>query len=167
MKIRHVRALAVFGIALVALTGARGSGGGGCDNNGGSSSSSSGGSGGSGSHDDSGSSGSGGSTGGSVPGSGGTADKAARDVTIDKCRYEPSRKELVGRITVKNDGSLDRTYSVTMKFTGSGATTATAFKSGIAVAAGASASAEVSTPYFGSGDGSEYTKCEVTRASRY
>ncbi|MFE9398537.1 hypothetical protein [Streptomyces flavidovirens] len=33
MKLRHVRAVAVFGIAVFALTGARGSSGGGCDNN--------------------------------------------------------------------------------------------------------------------------------------
>ncbi|MET9511141.1 hypothetical protein ABZX62_22205 [Streptomyces flavidovirens] len=58
MKLRHVRAVAVFGIAVFALTGARGSSGGGCDNSssggssfGGSSSSSSSSSGGS-SYDD-------------------------------------------------------------------------------------------------------------------
>lgn len=165
MKIRHVRAIAVFGIALVALTGARGSGGGGCDNNSSSSSSSSSG----GSHNDSDGT-SGGSSGGSLPGGGSGADKAARDVTIDECTYDPATKNLVARITVNNSDMMDYDYSVTMKFTGGAggtATPATAMKSGIAVAGGASASAELTTPYIGSGDGSEYTKCEVTRASRF
>ncbi|MEU2549433.1 hypothetical protein ABZ618_29070 [Streptomyces roseolus] len=160
MKLRHARAIAVFGIAVLALTGARGSGGG-CDNN---SSGSSSGSGGSGSHSDSDSSSSSGGV--SVPGGGGSADKAARDVTIDKCAYDAATKKLTAKITIKNDGSLDYDYSVTMKFTGSGAVPATAVKTGIAVTAGSSASAELATPYPGTGDGSEYTKCEVTRAAR-
>ncbi|MFD6246838.1 hypothetical protein [Streptomyces roseolus] len=161
MKLRHARAIAVFGIAVLALTGARGSGGGGCDNNSSGSSSSSGGG---GSHSDSDSSSSSGGV--SVPGGGGSADKAARDITIDKCAYDAATKKLTARITVKNDGSLDYDYSVTMKFTGSGAVTRTAFKAGIAVTAGSSVEAELTTPYLGSGDGSEYTKCEVDRASR-
>ncbi|MFF8845900.1 hypothetical protein ACF08N_24805 [Streptomyces sp. NPDC015127] len=159
MKIRHVRALAVFGIALVALTGARGSGGAGCDNN--SSSSSSGGS----SHRDDDSSG---SSGGSLPGGSG-ADKAARDITIDECKYDTATKNLTARITVTNSGALDYDYDVTMKFIGAAggsAVPATATKTAIAVAAGASESAVLTTPYTGSGDGSEYTKCEVSRASR-
>ncbi|MFJ5711347.1 hypothetical protein [Streptomyces sp. NPDC093105] len=162
MKLRHARAIAVFGIAVFALTGARGSNGASCDGSSGSSSSSSSSSSG-GSHDNDGS---GSSSGGSVPGGGGSADKASRDVTIDKCAYDPATKNLTARITVKNDGALDYDYSVTMKFTGAGATSATAFKAGIAVAAGASETAELTTPYPGTGDGSEYTKCEVTRASR-
>ncbi|NWF27935.1 hypothetical protein HW130_16960 [Streptomyces sp. PKU-EA00015] len=160
MKIRHVRALAVFGIALVALTGARGSGGGGCDNH--SSSSSSGGS----SHRDDDSSG---SSGGSLPGGGSSADKAARDITIDECKYDTATKNLTARITVTNSGALDYDYDVTMKFIGAAGGTAvpaTATKTAIAVAAGASESAVLTTPYTGSGDGSEYTKCEVSRASR-
>ncbi|MDQ1010135.1 hypothetical protein QFZ82_004620 [Streptomyces sp. V4I23] len=161
MKIRHVRALAVFGIALVALTGARGSGGGGCDNHS-SSGSSSGGS----SHRDDDSSG---SSGGSLPGGGSSADKAARDITIDECKYDTATKNLTARITVTNSGALDYDYDVTMKFIGAAggsAVPATATKTDIAVAAGASESAVLTTPYTGSGDGSEYTKCEVSRASR-
>ncbi|MFI2368376.1 hypothetical protein [Streptomyces sp. NPDC018833] len=161
MKIRHVRALAVFGIALVALTGARGSSGGGCDNH--SSSSSSGGS---GHRDDDSSSSTGG---GSLPGGGSSADKAARDVTIDECKYDPATKNLTARITVTNSGALDYDYDVTMKFvgaTGGSVVPASATKTAIAVAAGASESAVLTTPYTGSGDGSEYTKCEVSRASR-
>ncbi|MDV5149055.1 hypothetical protein R1T08_34195 [Streptomyces sp. SBC-4] len=158
MKMRHVRAIAVAAVAVVALTGARGSGGGGCDNN------SSSGSSGSSNHNDSDS-----SSGGSLPG-GSSADKAIRDVTIDECKYDQATKKLVARITVKNDGSMDYDYNVTMKFKGApggSVVPATAIKTGIAVAAGASASAEVSTPYIGTGDGSEYTDCEVTRASRF
>ncbi|MFF5505306.1 hypothetical protein ACF1E9_23215 [Streptomyces roseolus] len=163
MKLRHARAIAVFGIAVFALTGARGSGGGGCDNHSSGSSSSSGSTSG-GSHSDSDSSSSSGGV--SVPGGGSSADKAARDVTIDKCAYDAATKKLTAKITVKNDGSLDYDYSVTMKFTGGGAVPATAVKTGIAVTAGSSTSAELTTPYPGTGDGSEYTKCEVTRASR-
>ncbi|MFE9045107.1 hypothetical protein ACFYOG_29895 [Streptomyces sp. NPDC007818] len=165
MKLRHARAVAVFGIAVLALTGARGSGGGGCDNSSsGSSSSSSSSSGGSGHTDNDSESNN--SSGGSVSGGGGSAGQASRDITIDKCAYDAATKNLTARITVKNDGALDYDYSVTMKFSGSGAVPATAVKTGIAVAAGASATAELTTPYVGTGDGSEYTKCEVSRASR-
>ncbi|MFD3661006.1 hypothetical protein ACFWVF_10445 [Streptomyces sp. NPDC058659] len=161
MKMRHVRAIAVAAVAVVALTGARGSGGGGCDNN------SSSGSSGSSNHNDSSS---GSTSGGSLPGGSSSADKAIRDVTIDECAYDQATKKLVARITVKNDGSMDYDYNVTMKFKGAAGgsvTPATAIKTGIAVAAGASESAEVTTPYFGTGDGSEYTECEVTRVSRF
>ncbi|UYQ62761.1 hypothetical protein [Streptomyces peucetius] len=160
MKIRHVRAIAVFGIALVALTGARGSGGG-CDNS--SSSSSSG-----GSHRDDDSTGGSTSSGGSVSG-GSSADKAARDVTIDECKYDPATKNLTAKISIDNSDMLDYDYNVTMKFTGGAGSTAvpaTAMKTGIAVTGGSTQTAELTTPYTGSGDGSEYTKCEVTRVSR-
>ncbi|MFB7279203.1 hypothetical protein ACFCZV_18995 [Streptomyces hydrogenans] len=162
VKLRHARAIAVFGIAVLALTGARGSHGGGCDNSSSGSSSSSGGS---GSHSDNDND-SNATSGGSLPGGGSSADKAARDVTIDKCAYDAATKKLTAKITVRNDGALDYDYSVTMKFTGAGATAATAVKTGIAVTAGSSVSTELTTPYPGTGDGSEYTKCEVSRASR-
>ncbi|MEX0168464.1 hypothetical protein [Streptomyces sp. LMG1-1-1.1] len=159
MKLRHVRAIAVFGIAVVALTGARGSHGGSCGG-----SSSGGGSHSNGNHsDDDGTSG---TSGGSVPGGSSSARKAERDVTINECTYDAASKNLVARITVNNDGVLDYDYSVTMKFTGGTATPASATKTAIAVAAGASEKAELTTPYTGTGDGSEYTKCEVSRASR-
>lgn len=164
MNKRHIRAIAVFGIAVFALTGARGSHGGSC---GGSSSGSSGSSSGS-NHSDNDNSSS--TSGGSLPGGSSSANKAIRDVTIDECKYDESTKKLVARITVKNDGSLDYDYNVTMKFKGAAGgdvVPATAIKAGIAVAGGASVSAEVTTPYIGTGDGSEYTQCEVTRASRF
>ncbi|MFE1550798.1 hypothetical protein [Streptomyces sp. NPDC058718] len=160
MKMRHVRAIAIFGIAVVALTGARGSHGGGCgSSSSGSSSSSSGGSG----HSDNDSTS--GGTGGSVPG-GSSADKASRDVTIGECKYDEATKNLVARITIKNDGVMDYDYNVTMKFTGVSASPVTSTKTAIAVASGASESVELTAAYPGSGDGSEYRKCEVSRASR-
>ncbi|MFI8910072.1 hypothetical protein ACIGW4_00410 [Streptomyces sp. NPDC053513] len=162
MNMRHVRAIAVFGIAVVALTGARGSHGGSCGGSSGSHSSSSG-----SHHDDDGTTGS--SSGGSVPGGSSSSNKASRDITIDECKFDPATKNLVARITIKNDGLLDYDYDVTMKFTGAAGGTAvpaTATKTAVAVAAGASQSAELTTSYPGSGDGSEYTRCEVTRASR-
>ncbi|RSS44534.1 hypothetical protein [Streptomyces sp. WAC08241] len=159
MKKRHVRALAVFGIALVALTGARGSGGGGCGSHSGSSSSSGG-----GSHHDNDDNGS--TSGGSVSGGSSGADKAIRDITIATCAYDAATKNLTARITVKNDGVLDYDYDVTLKFKGTSAVPATATTNDIAVAAGASRSVDLTTAYPGTGDGSEYTECEVTRASR-
>ncbi|WP_190159557.1 hypothetical protein [Streptomyces litmocidini] len=162
MKMRHARAIAVFGIAVVALTGARGSHGGSCGGGSGSHSNGSGG------HSDNDGT-TGGSSGGSVSGGSSSSDKASRDITIDACKFDPATKNLVARITVKNDGLMDYDYDVTMKFTGATGGTAvpaTATKSAIAVTAGASRSAELTTPYTGTGDGSEYTRCEVTRASR-
>ncbi|WP_318206285.1 MULTISPECIES: hypothetical protein [unclassified Streptomyces] len=166
MKMRHVRGIAVAAIAVVALTGARGSGGGGCDNH--SSSGSSGSSSGS-NHNDNDST-SGGTSGGSLPGGSSSADKAARDVTIDECKYDPATKNLVARVTVKNDSTMDYDYNITAKFTGAAGGDViprTAIKAGIAVTAGASQSAEITTPYIGTGDGSEYIKCEVSRVSRF
>ncbi|WP_245727678.1 hypothetical protein [Streptomyces vietnamensis] len=160
---RHVRAIAVFGIAVVALTGARGSHGGSCG--GGHSSGSHSGS----NHGDDHDGTSGSSAGGSVSGSTGSADKAIRDLTIDSCKYDPATKNLVARITVKNDNTFDYDYSFTMKFTGetgAGVVPVTATTTAVAVAAGASKGVDVSARYPGTGDASEYTECVVTRASR-
>lgn len=132
MKLRHVRAVAIFGIAVVALTGARGSGGGGCDNNssgGGSSSSSSSGSGstsGGSSYDDGSGSTSGGSTttgstttGGSTTGSvsGSNGSKAIRDVRIDSCEYDPSRGIVAAISATNSSSSQNYTYTFTVSFT--------------------------------------------------
>lgn len=168
MKLRHVRAIAVFGVALVALTGARGSGGG-CSSNSGSSSHSS----------DSGSSTTGGSTtgdssssssgGASVPGGSGSSDRAARDIKIDDCRMDDAGKNLVARLTVTNSGALDHTYNITMKFrgdAGSSATTVRANVTGLTVKAGASQVAEATATYTGTGDGSEYKECVVDSATK-
>ncbi|WP_236244167.1 hypothetical protein [Streptomyces sp. CC210A] len=184
MKSRHVRALAVFGIALVALTGARGSHGGSCSgsSSGSSSSSGSGSSGDHGSDDgvgksdtdtgtDASTAGSGsgsGSSGGSGSG-GGSGSSAMRDVRIDGCEMDADTKKLVARITVTNNGALDYAYDFTVRFkgdTGGTALPATARVNDLEVAAGAKSTAEASAPYTGGGDGSEYTRCVVTKASR-
>ncbi|MFJ3922136.1 hypothetical protein [Streptomyces sp. NPDC090022] len=193
MKLRHVRAVAVFGIAVFALTGARGSHGGSCG--GGSSSSGSGSSGGSsgsssssggstsgdttsGGSTSSGTSGTSGSdssstsgstsSGSSVPG-GSSSNKAERDIKIDKCRLDATGKNLVARLTVTNSGTLDQTYNITVKFRGDAASSvipATARVSGLKVKAGATSQTEATTAYTGKGDGSEYKECSVFTASK-
>ncbi|MFJ3977434.1 hypothetical protein [Streptomyces sp. NPDC090021] len=176
MKFRHVRAIAVFGIAIVALTGARGSHGAGCGGSHSSSSSSGGTSGGSGS--DSTSSGGNASSGSDSTTTGGTSttttggsgrDKAERDIRIDSCKLDSTGKNLVARLTVTNSGSLDQTYSITMKFNpaaGSSAVAAQARVTGLKVKAGASQQTEATAPYTGKGDGSEYKECVVSSASK-
>ncbi|MCX4960449.1 hypothetical protein [Streptomyces virginiae] len=175
MKLRHVRAVAVFGIAIFALTGARGSHGGSC---GGSSHSSGSGSSGSssstgGSHGSDSTSGSTGTTGsstGSPSVTGGSGNnKAERDIKIDACKMDASGKNLVAKITVTNSGSVDYTYNISMKFRGdatSAATPTQAKVSALTVKAGASKQAEATAAYTGKGDGSEYKECVVDNASK-
>ncbi|WP_328619067.1 hypothetical protein [Streptomyces sp. NBC_00354] len=175
MKLRHVRAIAVFGVAVVALTGARGSHGASCGGSHGSSSSHS-------SSSGSSSSGTTGSTTGgsdsssgtssgnsSVTGGSSSANKAERDIKIDKCRLDESGKNLVARLTVTNSGSLSYTYNITMKFEGapgSSALAATARVTNLTVKAGGSQQAEATTPYTGKGDGGEYKECVVSSATK-
>ncbi|WP_030761719.1 hypothetical protein [Streptomyces sp. NRRL F-2664] len=171
MKFRHVRAIAVFGIAIVALTGARGSGGGSCSggSSSSSSSSSSGGSTSGGTDSTSGTSGSSSSSGGTTTTGGTSRDKAERDIRIDSCKLDSTGKNLVARLTVTNSGSLDQAYNITMKFNpaaGSSAVAAQARVSGLKVKAGASQQTEATTPYTGKGDGSEYKECVVSTASK-
>ncbi|MEW2081585.1 hypothetical protein [Streptomyces sp. NPDC005283] len=165
MKIRHVRAIAVFGIAVVALTGARGSHGGSCG--GGSSHSGSSSSSGGGSHNNDNAT-SGGST-GSLSG-GSSAHRAERDVKIEECGLDASGKNLTAKITVTNNDSLAYKYDVSLQFKGDLGDTkvnlAIAKVEDLKVSPGASAPGKASTPYTGSGDGSEYKKCEVISASR-
>ncbi|MFJ4775705.1 hypothetical protein [Streptomyces sp. NPDC088762] len=174
MKLRHVRAVAVFGIAVFALTGARGSHGASCG--GGSHSSGSGSSGGTtgGSHNSDssttgGSTSSGSSGGTSVPGGSSSNNKAERDIKIDTCKLDDSGKNLVARLTVTNSGSVDYKYNITMKFRGDATSSATQVQarvSGLTVKAGASQQTEATTPYTGKGDGSEYKECVVASASK-
>lgn len=166
MKIRHVRAIAVFGIAVVALTGARGSHGGSCSGGSSHSSSSSGGTSG-GSHDNDTTT-SGGST-GSLTGGGSSAHKAERDVRIDECKLDASGKNLTAKITVTNNDSLTYDYDVSLQFKGDlgeSVDLAIAKVDNLKVAAGASETGVATTPYTGAGDGSEYKKCEVISATR-
>ncbi|MFD3485848.1 hypothetical protein [Streptomyces sp. NPDC058665] len=168
MKIRHVRAIAVFGIAIVALTGARGSSGGGC-----SSSSSSGSSGGSHSdsdydddYDDDYDSGSSGSTttGGSVTG-GSTAD-AGRDLTIDSCKYDTARG-FVAEVTANNSGSVEYSYSFTVDFTDSaGATVGNTVGSIPDVLAGGTKTIEVTAVDLSNDDGASGGECKVDNVVR-
>ncbi|MEV6680588.1 hypothetical protein AB0N09_27555 [Streptomyces erythrochromogenes] len=172
MKFRHVRAIAVFGIAIVALTGARGSHGASCGGGSShSSSSSSGGSGGtsSGTSGSDSTSGTSSSSGGTTTTGGSSRDKAERDIRIDSCKLDSTGKNLVARLTVTNSGSVDYTYNVTMKFNpaaGSSAVAATARVNSLKVKAGASQQTEATAPYTGKGDGSEYKECVVSTASK-
>ncbi len=168
MKLRHVRAVAVFGIAIFALTGARGSHGascGGSSHSSGSGSSSSSG----GSHDSDSTSGSTSSSGGTSVTGGSSSNKTERDIKIDACKLDDAGKNLVAKITVTNSGSLDQTYNITMKFRGdatSAAASAQAKVTALTVKAGASQQAEATTPYTGKGNGSEYKECVVASATK-
>ncbi|MFD9866720.1 hypothetical protein ACFXI8_17505 [Streptomyces niveus] len=166
MKIRHVRAIAVFGIAVFALTGARGSSGGGC-------SSSSSGSGGS-SHSDSdyddddydynGSSGSS-TTGGSV--TGGSSADAGRDLTIDSCKYDTVAGGFVAEVTATNSGSVDYSYTFTVEFTdAAGASVGNGVGSIPRVTAGGSESVEVTAVDVSGDEGASGGQCEVDNVLR-
>ncbi|MBQ0988286.1 hypothetical protein KBZ10_28030 [Streptomyces sp. F63] len=168
MKLRHVRAVAVCALVIVALTGARGSrSGGGCDDNSGSSGSHSSSSG--GSYGDSGSSSSGGSSVSGVTSGGSSGNRSAlRDITIDTCGFDASGKNMTATLSIDNStGSLDYEYDVTVVFKEtSGTTVGTARADDVSVPAGRTGKADATTPYTGTGDGSEVTKCTVKRASR-
>ncbi|MFF6781286.1 hypothetical protein [Streptomyces sp. NPDC012510] len=164
MQSRHVRAVAVFGIAVIALTGARGSGGAGCSGGSSSSSSSSSSSGGS----DGGSST---STGGSTTtGTGGSSASkgAARDLKIETCTYDNG---LVARVRATNSSSTSTyTYKFDVEFTDSnGKVLHTAEDGGIAsVPAGSSDTLDVTAPQSAVGD-AEFSggSCKLTDLSRY
>ncbi|WP_051338129.1 hypothetical protein [Streptomyces flavidovirens] len=191
MQLRHVRAVAVFGIAVFALTGARGSGGGGCDNNssgssGGSrfdgsssSSSSTSSSGGSsytsgdtttGSSTTSGSTTSGYTTGsstttGSTSGSRGNTN--ITDVRIDSCVYDPSRG-IVAAVSATNSSSSENyTYTFTVRFTDpSGATIGTRHPSMYMVLAGQTDRLDVATPYVARAGETSGGKCALSNVRR-
>ncbi|MFI0981245.1 hypothetical protein ACH4SP_30075 [Streptomyces sp. NPDC021093] len=194
MKLRHVRAVAVFGIAVVALTGARGSHGGSCggghsssssSSSGGDSSSSSSSSGGdyqasTGGYDGSSSSSGGSSsstttggtdssssssTTGSVPGTGGSSS-ASRDLRISECKYDPSRGMLANITATNSSSSSTYTYSFMVKFTNSGSTVGTRSTSIAAVAPGQSRSIDVATPFVKKSTESLIGRCEVKYVTR-
>ncbi|MGW4030636.1 hypothetical protein ACWEFL_15160 [Streptomyces sp. NPDC004838] len=154
MNIRHARAIAVFGIVLITLTGARGSGGGGCksDSDNGSSSSSSSSSGGS----------IGSTTGGTVK------HDPMRDVTIDKCGMAESGK-LAANVTVRNPDAKAYSYLVTVEFKGDlGDVDVPSEFASVTTQVGANATvaAEASARYTGTDQGREYKKCELTSVTR-
>lgn len=124
MKLRHVRAIAVFGVAVIALTGARGSHGGGCSSGSGShSSSTSGGSSGGSSHYDdddddySGSSsvGTTGSSTGATTGSG-KATRPVDDVKIETCVFDESRGIVAHVSATNSSASTSYTYKFSVTF---------------------------------------------------
>ncbi|MFE0918333.1 hypothetical protein ACFW24_11130 [Streptomyces nigra] len=110
MKLRHVRAVAVFVGVVVALTGARHSSGGGCSGSDHSSSSSSS-SGGSTHYDDDDDYDTGSTSGGGAQTSEGPGAAETRDVKIVRCENDPERG-LVARVSATNSDAL-RTFSYT------------------------------------------------------
>ncbi|MFV0129368.1 hypothetical protein ACLGI4_16935 [Streptomyces sp. HMX112] len=93
-----------------------------------------------------------------------------RDVKIDECRMDTSGKNLTARITVTNSDSLDYKYDVTLQFKGAtgdpNVHRAVAEVDDLLVRGSGSQTATASTPYTGSGNGSEYTRCAVTNVFR-
>ncbi|AOP49291.1 hypothetical protein [Streptomyces lydicus] len=145
MKIRHVRAVTVCALVVVALTGARHSHGGGCGSSHSSSSSSSGGySGSSGGYGSSGTTTSSGSTVGS-PTAGSTTSPEA-DIRITDCQVDNAAGTLSARLSVTNGNTRGMaTYNGTVQFTdGSGGYVGTAEISSVQVAAGQTRPAMVS-----------------------
>ncbi|WP_189451264.1 hypothetical protein [Streptomyces abikoensis] len=193
MKLRHVRAAAVFGIVVVALTGARGHhgascGGGSSHHSSGSSTSggtstsggfSSGGttSGGTttggtttgGGTGDSSSSSSGGSSvlGSNGSGRGGSGDDAMRDIKITDCAYT-DRLGITAKLSATNgSATLKYTYRLTVKFTDPEGKITTRFPSIPYVMPGKTGTLDVSTPYVPkAGSPSSGGRCEVTNVTR-
>lgn len=168
MKTRHVRAIAVFGIVLITLTGARGSRGGGCDNDhsSGSSSSSSGG------HydDDTGGTVSGGekTTGSPTGGSATGPVDAMTDVEFKYCSIDSAAAHLQGHLYITNSATTDQTYDITVQFEGDGSSAAPVVKTidDVTVAAFNNYTMDVEAPYVGSGKGNDIRDCKVTSATR-
>ncbi|AOT59474.1 hypothetical protein AB0E11_07600 [Streptomyces fradiae] len=175
---RHARAVAVCAVVLIALTGARGSNGGSCggSSSSGSGSGTSGGSGGHGDTDGGGTAGQGdtggsGSGGVSVPGGSGSGSGkgAMRDIRVDRCGLDASGKNLVARLTITNNGPVDYEYDATVQFrgaAGSGTPDAAVSLRDLVVPANGTKTTEATTPYTGTQNGAEYTRCSVTRAAR-
>lgn len=182
MKLRHVRAVAVFGIAVFALTGARGSSGGSCSS-GSSSSSSSSSTGGSSYGDDTTSGGStsggsttttGGTTGstssgtttGSVSGTG-SNNKAIRDVRIDSCEYDPSRGIVAAISATNSSASENYTYTFTVSFTDPSGTSIGERNPTIPmVLPGRTDKLDVATPYTPQDGATSGGKCTLSKVQR-
>ncbi|GAA2385896.1 hypothetical protein GCM10010420_05630 [Streptomyces glaucosporus] len=165
MKLRHVRVVAVTAVVLVALTGARKSGGGGCSGDGHDSSSTST----SGGITSGGSTTGGGSSGSGSSGGSSTRNSAENDITIEDCQVSAADRKVTARLRVDNSTGLsDAMYNITVEFEDArDQDWGTAFVTGFQVPAGGTATAEATGIYTGTGDGSEVTECEVSRASKY
>ncbi|WP_143071774.1 hypothetical protein [Streptomyces radiopugnans] len=160
MRLRHVRAVAVTVVVLVALTGARKSDGGGCSGDddsgsGGSSSSSSGGG------------DFGGTSGGTGGSGGGKQQKVMREITVLHCGVDEAG-ELVARLEIENTGRMDMDYSATVAFEDArGASRGTAVLKDFEVPAGETLATDAGGgAYTGPSDGAETLRCDVVRAGR-
>lgn len=164
MNRRHVRAVAVFGIVVVALTGARHSHGGGCGSSHSSSSSSSGGySSSSGGYSSSGSTTSSGTTGSPTAGST-TAPES--DISITDCKVDSSAGTLSAQLSVRNGNSTgSASYSGTVDFTdGTGRTFGSAMISSLRVSAGQTMPTTVTGTFITSNDQAPSAgKCKLGR----
>ncbi|MGW6567838.1 hypothetical protein [Streptomyces sp. NPDC054975] len=90
-----------------------------------------------------------------------------RDVRIDECKLSADRKNLVAKVTITNSDSSAYLYDVSLQFKGApSAAIAMAQVDDLRVEGGASKPTEATTPYTGTGDGSEYTECVVVSADR-
>ncbi|MEV6590301.1 hypothetical protein [Streptomyces acidicola] len=167
MKLRHVRAVAVFSIVVIALTGARRSHGGGCDNSDSSSSSSSSSTGGSSGsttgdvgkdndYDYGGTTTSGVTAGTSTSGAGSSSgstggtsrNRADKDVKIESCELDAARG-IVARVRATNSSvSTTYTYKFSVTFRGPDGSPVRTSSSGIPyVAAGSFDTLDVAAAY--------------------
>ncbi|WP_424891298.1 hypothetical protein [Streptomyces sp. XH2] len=188
MKLRHVRAAAVFGIAVVALTGARGHHGGGCSSGSSSHHSSSSTSGGTTTTGGTTGSTTGGSTstdgglttGGTTTGgsstsgltsggttTGGSSGSASRDLKIVSCDYSDARG-ITAKISVTNPSLTDNyTYTFSVKFTDStGMVIGTRNRTIPFVGPGKTDTQDVSQVYVPKAGTSVSGKCEVNNVTR-
>ncbi|TJZ49651.1 hypothetical protein FCH28_25585 [Streptomyces piniterrae] len=160
MNRRHIRAVAVFGLVVVTLTGARGSHGGGCGSSHSSSSSSSGGY---SSSSSGGYSSSGSTTGGTPTSSSTTAPES--DIRITDCKVDSAAGTLSATLSVTNGNSgSNATYNGTVEFTDeTGATFGSAMISSVKVPAGQTQSANVSGTFIKNpnGQGPSSGKCKL------
>ncbi|MGW2599832.1 hypothetical protein [Streptomyces klenkii] len=189
MKLRHVRAAAVFGIAVVALTGARGHHGGSCSGGSSSHHSSSstsggttttGGTSGGSTGTDGGLTTGGTTTGGSTSGgtstsgltsggttTGGSSANASRDLKIVSCDYSDARG-ITAKISVTNPSLTEsNTYTFSVKFTdATGALIGTRNRTIPFVGPGKTDTQDVSQVYVPKAGASVSGKCEVNNVTR-
>ncbi|MFD5424036.1 hypothetical protein [Streptomyces sp. NPDC127084] len=163
MKSRHVRALAVFGIVLVTLTGARGSRGGGCDDDHGSGGSSS-----------SSSSGGFGSSGGSGTQHDGTDETPAvrtpadamGEVEVKTCSVAPDRTNLRGHLYISNSDGWNKSYDVTVRFESDpGGPLLVVRREGVIVGPHENFHDTVTVDYDGPAEATELRECEIAFAT--
>ncbi|MFD7702192.1 hypothetical protein [Streptomyces caelestis] len=153
MKPRNLRAVAAFGVVLVALTGVGSSDGGGCR-----------------SHSNSGKKTDSKPTAhGKVGRSKPSATNAMSDVRITNCAYDDATKHLAARVTVRNGDTLPYAYGFTVQFTtgaDDAAVSATSSRADVVVDGGASTTTELTTPYTASENVPQPVRCKLQSAGR-